>query len=74
MEKHAIDPCPLCGELFTCKVNSIFNCDCMKVKLTPSEAAFIRYKLELTTGSPECVCTKCLKALKTKYLEQSRLA
>ncbi|MGR3812103.1 cysteine-rich CWC family protein [Jiulongibacter sp. NS-SX5] len=71
MEKHATDTCPLCEELFTCKVNSIFNCDCMKIDMTSQEATLIRHHLELTLGTSECVCNRCLLKLKKEFQHQN---
>gem|GEM_PF-6468910 len=40
--KHAPEACPRCGNLFTCKVNSILPCDCLGIRLDRAETEYIR--------------------------------
>ncbi len=67
MEKHAVETCPLCGEPFVCKVNSIQKCDCMKVNLNDETLLFIKNTLNTQIGGYECICINCLKILKKQY-------
>lgn len=64
MEKHAIETCPICGEAFVCKVNSIQKCDCSRINLSPVELEYVRNTLLERLGSYECVCVNCLNKLK----------
>ncbi|MFT4033575.1 MAG: cysteine-rich CWC family protein [Siphonobacter sp.] len=64
MPKHAIGSCPRCGELFTCKVNSILKCDCMQIQLNRDEMQHIRDIADYDGG---CLCLKCLRELKEAY-------
>lgn len=71
MEKHAVETCPLCGESFVCKVNSIRNCDCSKVNLNKDELKYIKNYLDSKLGAYDCVCIKCLNQIKLSYLKFS---
>lgn len=66
MEKHALDSCPRCDQLFTCKVNSAGRCDCLQINLTFSETEYIR---DITTLAYDggCLCIRCLRALQMEY-------
>ena len=65
-EKHAPDSCPRCNEIFTCKVNSVGRCDCLRINLTFSETEYIR---DITTMEYDsgCLCLNCLYALQAEY-------
>jgi hypothetical protein len=65
MSKHAPDSCPRCGEIFTCKVNAVLQCDCQKISLNYEETQYIR---EITTWDYDgaCLCLTCLQELKNK--------
>lgn len=69
MEKHAPDECPRCGEIFICKVNTIFQCDCMNIKLSAKQSAYIKTYTELYFGAYGCLCMNCLKALVEEFKE-----
>lgn len=62
---HAEEECPGCGEVFTCKVNSVLKCDCMKVRLTKKETERIR-DISLMEFDGGCLCNRCLLELKNK--------
>jgi hypothetical protein len=67
MEKHAPEDCPRCGELFSCKINTIFQCECMNVVLTPNQSAYIKDYSEMNFGSYTCLCISCLRVLVEEY-------
>jgi Cysteine-rich CWC len=66
MEKHAPEECPRCNSIFSCKVNTIHQCDCMKMELTFAETQYVR---DLTTSLYDggCLCLKCLQELKEEF-------
>jgi hypothetical protein len=64
--KHASEACPRCGEVFTCKVNSILKCDCLTIRLSRTETQYIRDLSELQFGSG-CLCLPCLRALQAEF-------
>lgn len=49
--------CAKCGNLFTCKVHDITQCDCKRIPL--SELA-LQY---LATTQQGCLCVNCLQAI-----------
>jgi Cysteine-rich CWC len=61
MSKHAPAECPRCGNLFECKANTPQRCDCVKIKLTPSEILFIRTEM---MDDEDCLCGTCLDDLR----------
>ncbi|WP_288426076.1 cysteine-rich CWC family protein [uncultured Spirosoma sp.] len=63
MPKHAIDNCPRCGQLFTCKVNSVLHCDCQYIGLSKTETEYIR-DIALFEYDGQCLCLACLNELK----------
>ncbi|MBC7568966.1 MAG: cysteine-rich CWC family protein [Spirosoma sp.] len=65
-DKHAPDSCPRCGRLFTCRVNTILQCDCMWIDLTPSDLRYIRDYCELEFGEHTCLCVNCLHELRAE--------
>lgn len=69
-EKHAQEECPSCGNLFSCKVNNIYHCDCMQIKLTPAQSNHIKNYTELHFGRYECLCVNCLIELSKEISEK----
>jgi len=67
MEKHVADSCPRCGGIFTCKVNNVLQCDCMKLVLTKAETEYIA---NITEWEYEggCLCNKCVLELQKEFL------
>ncbi|PQA59289.1 cysteine-rich CWC family protein [Siphonobacter curvatus] len=63
MSKHAIEGCPRCGRLFTCKLNASLKCDCMNVALTPNEMQYIR-DISVMEYDGSCLCMHCLEELR----------
>lgn len=57
--------CPRCGSVFNCTVNA--DCDCMKLKLSLEELAYIKTSTEKTYSVDACFCSKCLLELKAGY-------
>jgi hypothetical protein len=67
MEKHAPENCPRCHEVFICKVNTIFQCDCMKLTLSPKQSAYIKEYCEINYGEYNCLCNNCLNFLTNEF-------
>ena len=66
MEKHVADSCPRCSNIFTCKVNNVLQCDCMKLVLTKAETEYIANITEWEyEGS--CLCNKCVLELQKEF-------
>ncbi|PKK35059.1 hypothetical protein BWI96_18560 [Siphonobacter sp. SORGH_AS_0500] len=62
MNKHALEGCPRCGQLFTCKLNASLKCDCNQIVLTPSEMQYIR-DISIMDYDSGCLCLNCLQDL-----------
>lgn len=71
MDKHAPDSCPRCGQLFTCKVNSVGRCDCLQINLTVRETQYIRDIAALAYDG-SCLCVNCLYALQIACQTESK--
>jgi hypothetical protein len=63
--KHETKICPRCGREFVCKVNRIYLCDCMGVRLSPETVEHIRQLYD------SCLCVVCLEALECVVRGQS---
>ena len=70
-DKHAPDACPRCGGVFTCRVNTILQCDCMWLALSPADLRYIRAYSELTFGEYTCLCVACLRSLQAEHRQQN---
>lgn len=68
MEKHEPTQCPRCETIFTCKINSVFKCDCMDMELTPVELQYIKENTESGT----CLCFACLLDMKKEFHQQEQ--
>ena len=66
MSKHALDSCPRCGALFTCKANAIGQCQCQYIQLSRDETPDIREQTAIDYGD-QCLCLACLTALKAEF-------
>ncbi len=63
--KHEEKYCSRCKTAFECKVGSIELCQCSEVVLDNEELEYIHKLYE------NCLCAKCMKALKTEYRNQN---
>jgi hypothetical protein len=51
--------CPHCGREFDCRHNDIWNCDCLKARLTPDERKTLNRRYP-----DQCLCLECLTRVK----------
>lgn len=61
MIKHEIKYCPRCKGSFECKVGSILDCQCTKVKLVDEERDWLKEKFD------DCLCLACMREMKSDY-------
>lgn len=66
-DKHANDECPRCRTVFTCRVNTVLQCECMWLSLSAADLAYVRAYTELVFGGYVCLCTRCLLALQAEH-------
>jgi hypothetical protein len=61
MPTHETKSCPRCYAEFECKVGAIHQCQCVGVKLTSEQRAYIAHRYG------DCLCAVCLTALRSEY-------
>ena len=65
MPQHENKLCPRCSTEFECKTGSILLCQCSKVEMSAEQLEYTN------TQYDDCLCSNCLKTLRTEYNDLS---
>ncbi len=63
--KHEQKNCPICHQLFECKVDNILNCQCYGITLGDAAKSWI------DTQFSDCLCKNCLIKIDSQFVEQN---
>lgn len=66
--KHEQKICPLCKEIFECKVGNITECQCFNIHFEREERNWIEQKYKY-----DCLCVKCLVSIKEEFVRYKAL-